>query len=52
MLTGWVLLVVLTNGLSPSTATTFYGFTTEADCKQSAAQSVSTKDRWICFKVI
>lgn len=50
MLTGWVLVVVLTNGLSVSTITTFPGFTTEAECRQVAAQSVAAKDRWTCFR--
>ena len=50
MLTGWVLVVVLTNGLNQSTVTTFSPLTTESECKQLAAQSVASKDRWICFK--
>lgn len=50
MLTGWVLVVVLTNGLNKSTITTFTGFATEAECRQMGSQTVSNKDRWICFK--
>jgi hypothetical protein len=50
MLTGWVLVVVLTNGLTTSTITTFPGFATEAECNQVASQSVASKDRWTCFK--
>ena len=48
-MTGWVMLVVLTNGLSQSTAEAFYPFATEAECKQAAASTVAVKDRWICF---
>ena len=50
MLTGWVLVVVLTNGLNTSTITTFPGFATETECRQVGSQSVTAKDRWICFK--
>lgn len=50
MLTGWVLVVVLTNGLNASTVTTFSPLATESECKLLAAQSVASKDRWICFK--
>jgi hypothetical protein len=50
MLTGWVLLVVLTNGLQPSITSVYSGFLSEAECKQVAAQSVTSSDRWICFK--
>lgn len=50
MLKGWILLVVLTNGMNPSTTAVFSNFATETDCRQAAAQSVSPKDRWICFK--
>lgn len=48
-MTAWVLLVVITNGLQQSTATAFYPFSTEAECKQTASQTVPAKDRWICF---
>lgn len=50
MITGWVLLVVLTNGMNKSTITVFPNFATEAECRQVAAQSVASKDRWTCFK--
>ncbi len=50
MVTGWVLLVVLTNGMSPSSTNVYYGYLTEAECKQIAAQPVPVKNRWICFK--
>lgn len=49
MLTGWVLWVVITNGTGVSTQSVYYDFLSETECKQVAAQSVATKDRWICF---
>lgn len=49
MLTGWVLWVVMTNGTAVSTPSVYYGFLSETECQQVAAQSVAAKDRWISF---
>ena len=50
MVTGWVLFIVLSNGLQPSTLTTQYGFATETECKTVATKVVYPPDRWKCFK--
>lgn len=50
MLTGWVLIVVLTHGLQPSQLQVFSGFATQADCIAAAQSTVATKDRWVCFR--
>lgn len=50
MVTGWVLLIVLTNGLQPSTLTVQYGFPTELECKQVGAMAVYPPSRYKCFK--
>lgn len=50
MLTGWVLLIVVSKGLQPSTTLVQYGLTSQTECMQLAAQVVTGPDRWACFK--